>query len=260
MKLSIIIPVFNSSEILDTLMKNIDKHIADYYKLFEVILVNDCSNDTSWPKIKELKQKYNYIKGINLKENYGQHSAIFAGLKNCVGEKIVCMDDDMQHDPCHIMNMLSKLEDNDVCYVKYKKREHNYIKILISKLNNVFSSYLMGKSIKIYTSSFKCFNNNICKNIISNDESFIFLDYWIFKYTNKITYISVTHNKRLSGKTNYDFRELLTLWSKMIFLINIRKKNFKFLIIFIIKNFFIIFLKKYIYYKKNRKIEILEII
>ena len=59
----------------------------------------------------------------------------------------------MQHDPRHILKMLEKLNDQ-VCYVKYIKRKHNYIKILVSKLNNIVSGYLMNKPLKIYTSSF----------------------------------------------------------------------------------------------------------
>jgi len=259
-KLSIIIPVYNSTNILDALIDNIKKNVLINFKNTEVILVNDFSSDDSWQKIKSLKTKNDFIKGITLKKNYGQHSAIFCGLKNCTGDFVVCMDDDMQHDPKHILKMTNELKSNDVCYVKYEKREHDYIKILISKLNNFVSSFLMNKSYKIYTSSFKCFNQNICKKIISNDETFIFLDYWIFKYTNKITFIEVSHNKRFNGKTNYGLRQLLTLWSKMIFLIEVNKNSSRFYILFLIKFFFKIFLKNYINYEKEDKIEISEII
>jgi len=260
MNISIIIPVYNSSKILKTLLENIDKYVANKCEFLELILVNDSSSDQSWEEIKTLKKKYIYIKGINLKENYGQHSAIFCGLKNCKGEIVVCMDDDMQHDPKHVLNMASELNNYEVCYVKYKKREHNYIKILISKLNNHISSFLMRKSHKIYTSSFKCFNKKIAKKIISNDETFVFLDYWIFQYTNSITCLEVTHNKRMSGNTNYGLRQLITLWSKMIFLIEVNKYSVRFILLFLIKNFFKIFLSNYINFKKDNKIDIIEII
>ena len=260
MKLSIVIPVFNSSQILETLIQKIEIHVIRKKKNTQVILVNDHSLDDSWQKIRDLKKKYEFIKGINLKKNYGQHSAIFCGLKNCDGDKIVCMDDDMQHDPEHILKMIDQIDENDVCYVKYKKREHNYTKILISKLNNIVSSFLMEKSSKIYTSSFKCFNKKISDQIILNDENFIFLDYWIFKYAKNITFIEVRHNKRFYGKTNYGFRELLTLWSKMIFLIDVKKGSFRHYIILVIKNFFKLFLKDYVRYESSNKIEISEII
>ena len=166
----------------------------------------------------------------------------------------------MQHDPKYILDMIKQLNNFDVCYVKYEKREHNYIKILVSKLNNIVSSFLMNKSFKIYTSSFKCFNKNIKNQIIENNENFVFLDYWIFKYTSKITFINVKHNRRLSGKTNYGLKELLTLWSKMIFLIDFKNKGLRSLLVKIIKAFFILFLKDYVGYKKDNTIEISEMI
>ena len=83
MKLSIVIPVFNSSQILETLIQKIKTEVIQKISNTQVILVNDHSLDESWKKIKDLKKKYGFIKGINLKKNYGQHSAIFCGLKNC---------------------------------------------------------------------------------------------------------------------------------------------------------------------------------
>lgn len=258
MNLSIVIPIYNSSKILDTLMNSLHSNLFVKCTFLEVILVNDFSKDDSWEIIKKLKKKYNYIKGINLKKNYGQHSAIFCGLKFCVGDNVVCMDDDMQHDPRHISRMVDQLNSNEVCYVQYEKREHNFLKVLISKLNNFISSYLMNKPSKIYTSSFKCFKKNICDQIISNDETFVFLDYWIFKYAKKITYISVTHNKRLIGQTNYGLRQLLTLWSKMLFIIEVEKNSLRSYLLLFIQFFFKIFLRNYIDYKKDKKIQILE--
>ena len=69
MRLSIIIPVYNSEKILETLLEAIKISVSEKISPFEVILVNDCSLDQSWKKIKELKIKYNFLKGINLKHN-----------------------------------------------------------------------------------------------------------------------------------------------------------------------------------------------
>lgn len=260
MKLSIVIPVYNSSKILNTLLQNIKKNIFYSKNEFEVILVNDHSLDKSWDQIKILKKKYPFVRGLNLAKNYGQHSAIFSGLKLCKGEYIVCMDDDMQHHPKHIPNMLIQLKNYEVCYVKYINREHNFFKILISRLNNIVSSYLMNKSSRIYTSSFKCFKKSLNKKIIINNDSHIFLDYWIFLYSKSITFIDIAHNKRLFGKTNYGLKQLLTLWSKMIFLIEPKKKGLRYFFILIIRIFFKIFLKNYINYKKSENIKIQNII
>ena len=259
MKISIVIPVFNSEDILEHLVNKISKILNKKKFLYEILLINDCSEDKSWQKIKSLKKKKKFLKGINLKKNYGQHSAIFCGLRFCKGKYIVCMDDDMQHNPKYIPKMIDALEKNyDVCYVKFKKREHTILKTIISHANNIVSSFLMNKPISIYNSSYKSLKNKIAKKIISNNQNYIFLDYWIFKYTNKITYINILHNKRLSGETNYGLREMLTLWSRMIFLIELKKINLQNLLVKFFRIIFKLFLKNYINYKKDKKIVIRE--
>ena len=67
MKISIIIPVFNSSKILEVLVKEIKANLKEFND-FEIILINDFSSDSSWEIIKKLKVNNNFIKGINLKK------------------------------------------------------------------------------------------------------------------------------------------------------------------------------------------------
>ena len=95
MELSIVIPVYNSENILENLINKISESLnkKKFSREFEIVLVNDFSFDKSWEKIKYLSEKFNNIKGINLSENYGQHNAIMAGLRNCSGEKIISMDE-----------------------------------------------------------------------------------------------------------------------------------------------------------------------
>lgn len=81
MKLSIIIPVYNSEKVLNKLIKSIIKNIKIKKNLIEIILINDFSIDQSWKEIVNLKKNYKFIKAINLNKNYGQHCAIFCGLK-----------------------------------------------------------------------------------------------------------------------------------------------------------------------------------
>ena len=125
MNLSIVIPVFNSSNILNNLIKQIKFNLKfKEIKKFEIILVNDCSQDNSWNKIKELSKKNLEIKGINLSNNYGQHSSIFAGLKYAKGKIVITMDDDLQHPPSGLISIYKKLNERDLCYTLYIKRKH----------------------------------------------------------------------------------------------------------------------------------------
>tara|TARA_A100001015_G_scaffold295221_1_gene373975 strand:- start:1055 stop:1843 length:789 start_codon:yes stop_codon:yes gene_type:complete len=217
MDLSIIIPVYNSEKIISTLVKKIFE-ITKLKKLkSEIILIDDFSKDNSWTKIKNLKKKYKFIKGVNLQSNYGQHNAIMAGLNFSKGKFCVLMDDDMQHDPKYIIDIYHKLREGySICYVKYLKRKHLKWKIFVSWLNNIIASVLALKSVKIYTSSFKGFNKKILKGVIKYKEKEVFIDWLILEQSKDVAVINVIHQKRHSGKTNYDLKKLLELWSIMI--------------------------------------------
>jgi undecaprenyl-phosphate 4-deoxy-4-formamido-L-arabinose transferase len=248
MDLSVIIPVFNSELILKKLIHEIDKIRINKDLEMELILVNDFSFDNSWAEIKKLSKNYDYLKGINLKENYGQHNAISAGLTYSKGKYIILMDDDFQHDPIYIINILDELKKGfDACYVKYLKRKHNVWKRFLSYLNHISSSYLSNKPFNIYTSSFKGINRRLCE-IIKEDNNFeVFLDWIIVGKSKNIQTINIFHRERLEGKTNYGIKKLLILWSNMI--IKIKPKNkFKLIILFILKLFI-----KYILHKLLNK-------
>lgn len=252
MELSIIIPVYNSAKILPTLVGEVEKALDNKIKKMEVIFVNDFSIDNSWEIIKKLSKEKKFIKGINLKENYGQHNAIAAGLSISTGEFVILMDDDLQHDPIYIEKILNELKnDFDACYVKYIKRKHSYIKVFISWVNHITSSYLSEKSNNIYTSSFKGFKNKITKKI-NDDKNFeVFLDWLILENSQSIQSIEIIHRERFEGKTNYNFKKLLILWSNMILRIKPRAKIKKIIIFFL--KFFIISIIYKILSKKNYK-------
>lgn len=257
MRLSIIIPVYNSEKILPFLVKAIFKNLKNKIPKYEIILVNDFSRDKSWNKIVDLSKKYKFIKGIDHKQNYGQHTAIFTGLKYSKGDNIICLDDDMQHDPIYLYEIYKKLNKGyDVCYVKYLNRQHSKIKIFFSWLNNIVSSYIMNKSSKVYTSSFKGFSKNIKNNIINASSKFIFLDYWIINNSKNLTTIEVKHKKRAIGVTNYNIRELFTLWSKMFFIVEVKKISLRTFIIISFRFLFRTFFRKYVKLENNIKISI----
>lgn len=218
MKLSLIIPVYNACEILDELNNRIYKAIKDINLIndFELILVNDSSLDSSWDKIKALSFTFPYIKGINLSENFGQHNAIIAGLNNCSGEKIITLDDDLQHSPEFFPDILDQLENFDVCYTYYKNRQHLKWKKIVSIINNLISSFLLDKPLDIYLSSFRGFRKSITSKITGYKNSEIYLDALILKSTNKIAMITIDHNTRFKGTSNYTFKKLIILWSSMV--------------------------------------------
>ena len=216
-KLSIIIPVYNSSKILEKLINEINSNLYETFKNdYEIILINDFSNDNSWEIIKKISERFNFIKGINLSYNVGQHGAIFVGLKNSTGDRIIIMDDDLQHPPQSLMSIYEKLDFYDACYTLYIKRKHVNWKIFFSIVNNFFSSFIFNKPFKIYTSSMKGIRGNVRDKFLVHNPKIPFIDSLILKEAKNITNIKVYHQERFEGNSNYDVRKLFILWFDMI--------------------------------------------
>ena len=167
-----------------------------------------------------------------------------AGLNNVKGKYIVMMDDDLQHPPENIKDIVAKLkEGNEVCYVKYINRKHAKWKIFVSWLNNIISSLLISKPIGVYTSSFKGITKSIKNEIIKYKKPQVFIDWLILKETKKISTINVHHLRRYSGKTNYSFKKLMLLWSNMVIIIPILPLRFSSIFLIVSK----IIVKTFIY-------------
>ena len=136
-QISIVIPVYNSEDCLDELTNKLTNVLEDLGKAYEIILINDGSLDNSWRKIYTLSEVYDQLKGINLRKNFGQDSAIMAGLTYSSGESIIIMDDDLQHDPADIPLLLRGLEKgHDVCYARFNSKKQSWFKNLGSCFND----------------------------------------------------------------------------------------------------------------------------
>jgi undecaprenyl-phosphate 4-deoxy-4-formamido-L-arabinose transferase len=216
--LSIVIPVYRSAPILPKLVEAIaaEMRTEGLAESFELILVNDCSPDNSWHVIRELAKSNPFVKGITLRRNVGQHNAIMAGLHHATGEYVVLMDDDLQHPPSAIADIVKALADGyDVCYTNYLNRQHAAWKKLGSWFNDRMATLLLGKPKGLYLSSFKGLRGEIVEEIIQYDGPYTYIDGLILDVTRSITTVDIEHQARFEGESNYTFGKLLSLWMKM---------------------------------------------
>lgn len=217
--LSIVIPVFNSEKILPELVNLIycEMLALNLENKFELILINDNSLDNSWLVIQELSKRNPYLKGISLRKNFGQHNATMAGLHYAKGDHIVIMDDDLQHPPSEIKNILNALNSGfDVCYTKYLNRQHERWKKIGSNFNNLVATLLLNKPKELYLSSFKGIKREIAREIIKYDGPFVYLDGLILDVTGSIGMILINHQMRSEGRGNYGLKKSIALWAKMV--------------------------------------------
>ena len=215
-KVSVVIPVFNSSKSLENLVNELFIQLKNNYNSYEAILIDDRSEDSTWEIVENLCKNYDWVKGIKLRKNVGQHNAILAGLRFAEGQYIVTMDDDGQNSPNDIVNLVSEIEKgSDVCYAKYLVKEHNIFRRVGSAINNVFISALFNKPLNLTLTGFRCFSSQIKNELIKNKSPSIYLDSLIISLTRNISQINVEHHNRKYGKSNYTFYKLLSLWFQM---------------------------------------------
>jgi polyisoprenyl-phosphate glycosyltransferase len=218
MRLSIVVPVYRSMEVLPELVNRVKDALSgsEYSACFEMVLVNDCSPDGSWPVIERLARENNFIRGISLRKNVGQHNATMAGLRHARGDIIVIMDDDLQHPPAAILTLAHTIEGgNDVCYTRYRGRQHEAWKLWGSWLNDRAAELILKKPRGLYLSSFKAMSRDIAASIIRYDGPYTYIDGLILGVTSSITSIEIDHQKRWAGEGNYNFRKSVSLWLKM---------------------------------------------
>lgn len=213
---SILVPVYNSS---DTIIQLVDKTVELFQELkypFEIILVDDGSENQTWEILKSIKQKHpQTIKCIRLNKNYGQHNALFCGMMHANANFVVTLDDDLQVHPIEIKKLIEKQKatNADVVYGNYNKKQHSF-------LRNLGSWYIKvsGKFFSNYTekgSSFRLISNELIKKFKEYPSNFVFIDELIFWYATNIQYQDVNHFPQ--KKSRYTFLKLVKLTFKIVY-------------------------------------------
>jgi glycosyltransferase involved in cell wall biosynthesis len=213
---SVIIPVYNSSSTLLEIINRLQKTFNNGPSL-EVILVNDGSDNKETSKIcLELVERYPWVIYLDLSINFGEHSAVMAGLNYCTGDCAVIMDDDCQNSPEDLILLVAELERGyDVVYTNYLIKNHSFLRNLGSTFNDNVATLLLNKPKNLYLSSFKIINRFLISEIIKYKGAYPYIDGLILRVTRRYSVINVTHNIRKIGKSNYNLVKLFSLWMNM---------------------------------------------
>ncbi len=208
---SVVVPVYNSQQILPVLVERLERVLPGLAACFEVILVNDGSRDGSWQAICDLAGCHRWIKGINLMRNYGQHNALLCGIRAARYEVIVTMDDDLQHPPEEIGRLLDKLaEGYDVVYGTPRAEMHGFWRDLASRITKLALQSTMGAETARQVSAFRAFRNKVRDAFMYYQGPFVSLDVLLTWATARFTAVPVRHDPRYVGRSHYTFRKLVT--------------------------------------------------
>jgi glycosyltransferase involved in cell wall biosynthesis len=207
--LSIIIPVYRSAAILPELAARLSKTLPGLASAYEVILVCDGSPDDSWKIIKDISLQYNFIRGINLSKNYGQHNALLIGIRDAQYGIIVTMDDDLQHPPEEIHKLLGKLESGyDVIYGVPEEMKHAAARNISSVMIKYIIRQMIGYKNASEINAFRAFRTDLREAFSGYRDKFVSIDVLLTWGTSKFSSVPVKHNERHSGVSGYSYRKL----------------------------------------------------
>lgn len=212
MELSIIIPVYNSEHSLKTLIEHLKRNIECSY---EIIFVNDCSNDKSTAILNAVSN--DYIHAIHLTSNHGQQHAIFMGMSRAKGDYILTMDDDLQHNPSDIMTLVKTIKTGFDLVYGVNCEESALYRQLGSKLTGYFFKSRFKHMDHKRVSSFRIFTKELNQKALLCPYKYIYLSGIMLNLTENIGQVHVYKRKRLYGSSGYDFRKLIVLYLKLQF-------------------------------------------
>ena len=213
-KLSVVIPCYNSMETLKIVVESMRKEIKKMKNYdYEIILVNDGSTDQTLAVIKSFCEKNEKIKGINLSQNFGQASAMLAGYSISTGEVVVHSDDDGQTPIDELHKLLKKLEEGyDMVFAQFDAKKNSFIQNIGTKINNLMAYYLIDKPKGLHMGNFWVCQSFVAKEAVKCRNPYPYLAGIFLQITKNIGTVPTSHKKRLSGKTNYTFRKMISLW------------------------------------------------
>lgn len=215
-KISVVIPCYYSEKSIAAVVQKTAAELNEYCN-YEFVLVNDGSNDGTYSEIKRLAEKFNFVTGVDLAKNCGQHNAILAGMKYASGDYILGMDDDFQTHPSQIKKLICKLNEGyDVVYGRFPKRHHGFFRNIISYLSHISVCYLLDKPKDLKACPMYLIRRFVRDEIIKSESSFSNLQGLFLRTSSKIANVDIEHFDRRFGKSGYNFKKLIHLWASLL--------------------------------------------
>ncbi len=223
MDISVIIPLFNEAESLPELVSWIERVMTVNQFTYEIIMVDDGSNDGSWTVVRKLSQANPAIHGISFRRNYGKSAALFCGFKKAQGNVVITMDADLQDSPDEIPGLYNMVVTDNYDVVsgwKQHRKDNTLTKNLPSKLYNATARKITGIKLHDMNCGLKAYKNEVVKSIEVYGEMHRYIPYLAKNVGySKITEKPVHHEKRKYGKSKFGmerfingFLDLISLW------------------------------------------------
>ena len=211
---SFVIPCYRSEQTITGVVEEIRETMGQLTGYtFEIILVNDCSPDNTFGTIRQLCGKYDNIIGVNLAKNFGQHSAIMAGLHYATGDVCVFLDDDGQTPANEVGKLLETIEQGaDVAMASYDHKMHSHFRNWGSRVNECMMHVMLHKPKELFVPSYFAVKRFVADSMLQYSNSYPYLPGLLLRATKNIVNVPVHHREREVGTSGYTLKKLLGLW------------------------------------------------
>lgn len=217
--ITVIVPVYKSSATLDELHRRVTASLNPIAEKLEFIFVDDSGtpSDNSWATICRLAANDQRVRGLQHSRNYGQHNALLTGIRAASNDIIVTIDDDLQNPPEEIPKLLALLDQgHDVVYGTPVKLQHGILRDFASHMTKLALQGAMGVSTARNVSAFRAFRTFLRDAFRDYQNPHVSIDVLLTWGTNRFTAVTVKHDTRQVGVSNYTFGKLITHALNMI--------------------------------------------
>ncbi|MDR1982296.1 MAG: glycosyltransferase [Holosporaceae bacterium] len=210
---SIVIPVFNEQENIDLLSKRLLKTMDATEKRYEVVFIDDGSNDQTPQMLRKLfNKRSDVIRVITFNGNYGQYVAILAGFEHVRGDIVVTLDADLQNLPEEIPHLLDKMNEGYDLVGGYRAKRHdNFFRTYASKIVNFVRAKATGIVMKDHGCMLRAYKKFIIDEVVKTRETSTFITALAQKFAGNPIDIPVTHEERVAGGSKYNLYKLIRI-------------------------------------------------
>ena len=214
MKLSFIIPCYRSEHTLPAVIEELERTMARRPETdYEIVLTDDCSPDAVWQVIEKLAANNSRIKALQFTRNFGQHSALLAGMSVMTGDAAFCLDDDGQAPLDELFLLVDELDKGyDVVFGAYPQIKQTLFRRFGSWMNKKMAESLLDWPRDVQATSFFICRRAIVEEMLKYDKPYPYLDGLIIRATKNIGHVLVHQRERASGSSGYPLGKLLKLW------------------------------------------------
>ena len=209
--ISAIVPVFRSAPILPDLYRRLTDALDALTDRYEIVFVEDSGGDDSWAVIERLAERDGHVRGIRMSRNYGQHNALLCGIRAARYGVIVTLDDDLQNPPEEIGKLIALLGGGaDVVYGTPATEQHGFLRDQGSRITKLALQSAMGAETARNVSAFRAFRTRLRDAFATYRGPYVSIDVLLTWATTNFAHVSVLHEPRRVGTSNYSVRKLVT--------------------------------------------------